>query len=307
VIEGAPWVIVARGRRRGEIEERAFVLGALGLPCRIEHIGDAALLAVPEAFAARALRELSEYERERSTAPPREALPPVPPSALPSAVVYALVLVSVHLFAAGDAFGLAWWDRGLGDAGLIRDGEWWRALTSLTLHTDLQHLAGNLLFGATFGVLFAQLVGSGVAWSSALAAGFLGNLANAWFQGEGHRSVGASTAVFGVLGCLVAFEWRRRAFYRVSLVRRLSPLVMGVVLLAWLGTGGTGAGGTGADPGTDVGAHAFGMLWGGLLGGLIGAGLALRRTVLPWPPRVQVAAGAAALLALAGGWALALR
>ena len=295
---GALWVVVARAERRRDAEERAFVLGAVGLPNRIEPLADGgALLLVPQALAARALRELSEYDRERSSAPPREELPPVPPGALPSAVFFAAVLILAHLLASADAFGLPWWERGLGDAARIQGGEWWRAATSLTLHTDFAHLAGNLVFGAVFGVLFAQLVGSGVAWSSAFAAGFLGNLANAWIQGAGHRSVGASTAVFGVLGCLVAFEWRRRALYRVSRVRRLSPPVMGVLLLAWLGTG---------DAQTDVGAHAFGMLSGSIIGGLIGAGLALRRTVRPWPPRVQAAAGAAALLLLAGAWALAL-
>jgi rhomboid protease GluP len=300
VEEGSSWVVVARARQRAPVDERAFVLGAVGLPCRIEHEGGGVVLLVPEAFAPRALRELSEYDRERATLPQKEELPPVPPGALPSALFYATVLIAAYLLAAGDAFALPWWERGVSDAALVKDGEWWRAATALTLHLDIPHLAGNLVFGATFGVLFAQLVGSGVAWSAAFAAGFLGNLANAWIQGEGHRSVGASTAVFGVLGCLVAFEWRRRAFYHVKLMRRLTPPIMGLVLLAQLGLGAEGR------PDTDIGAHVLGMLSGAILGALIGVGLSLRKTILPSPPAVQVAVGLATLAALAGAWALAL-
>jgi rhomboid protease GluP len=300
VEQGSAWVVVARAHQRAPVDERAFVLGAVGLPCRIDHEGGGVVLLVPEAFAARARRELAEYDRERAVLPQREELPPVPPGALLSAAFYATVLLAVYMLEAGDAFGLPWWERGVSDAALVKEGQWWRAATALTLHTDFPHLAGNLVFGATFGVLFAQLVGSGIAWSAAFTAGFLGNLANAWIQGDGHRSVGASTAVFGVLGCLVAFEWRRRALYRVKLVRRLSPPVMGLVLLAWLGVGGEG------PVETDVGAHALGMLSGAILGGLIGVGLSLRKTIMPSPPAVQVAAGLAALGALAGAWALAL-
>lgn len=255
------------------------------------------LLRVPADLAEAARAELHDYESEDVVRAPREELPPIPPGALPSAVFYALVIVGGFLLQRGEAFGLPWWEAGTNDAGQVLDGQWWRAATALTLHTDLAHLAGNLIFGATFGVLFAQMVGSGVAWSAAFGAGFLGNLVNAWFQGEGHRSVGASTAVFGVLGCLVAYEWRRRSLYGGSLYRRIAPPVFGLVLLFWLGVGGER---------TDVGAHVWGMLLGCLLGGLIGAALSLRRTVAPWPPVVQAAAGAATLAALAGAWVLAL-
>ena len=40
----------------------------------------------------------------------------------------------------------------------------WRAVTALTLHSDLAHLAGNAFFGGVFGVLLAQILGGGLAW-----------------------------------------------------------------------------------------------------------------------------------------------
>ena len=128
--DGSSWVVVARSHLRAPVDERAFVLGAVGLPCRIDHEGGGVVLLVPEAFAPRALRELSEYDRERASTHEREQLPPVPPGALSSAAIYAAVLILAYFLEAGDAFQLPWWDRGVADAALIQDGEWWRAATA---------------------------------------------------------------------------------------------------------------------------------------------------------------------------------
>jgi membrane associated rhomboid family serine protease len=267
------------------------------MPHQIEIVRGAFVLAVPVAHARRAADELREYARENRARRPDAPLPPIPAGAWPSALAFAVLLIAAHVLERQGAFGLDWWSNGISDSGRILSGEWWRAATALTLHTDLPHLASNVVFGMAFGVLFAQLVGSGVAWSAAFTAGFLGNLVNAWLHGVGHRSVGASTMVFGALGCLIAYEWRRRTRLAMRLSRRLAPPLLGLVMLGLYGVG---------DARTDVGAHVWGMLSGGVLGGLIGASLAMRRGSLPWPTSVQVLAALGTLLALAGAWTLAL-
>ncbi len=95
-------------------------------------------------------------------------------------------------------------------AGLIREGEWWRAVTALGLHADAVHLAGNMVFGIVFGFLAGELLGWGLAWFGMLLAGALGNALNAFVQAPGHTSIGASTAVFATLGILAAYTWKRR-------------------------------------------------------------------------------------------------
>ena len=42
------------------------------------------------------------------------------------------------------------------------DGEWWRAVTALTLHGGLSHIAGNLVFGVMFAVLASHSLGVGL-------------------------------------------------------------------------------------------------------------------------------------------------
>jgi membrane associated rhomboid family serine protease len=108
------------------------------------------------------------------------------------------------------AFSLDWWRAGMSHAGLIQEGEWWRAVTALSLHADTVHLAGNLGFGLVFGFLAGQLLGWGRAWFGMVFAGALGNALNAFVQAPSHASVGASTAVFATLGILAAYSWTRR-------------------------------------------------------------------------------------------------
>jgi rhomboid protease GluP len=122
------------------------------------------------------------------------------------------------------------------EAGRVTSGEWWRTVTALTLHVDLAHLGANLVFGALFGLLAGQALGGGVAWLLIVMAGALGNFANAWLQLPEHISIGASTAVFSALGLIVVHAVRPDAASREP-VRRWSPVVGGVLLLAFLGVG----------------------------------------------------------------------
>jgi rhomboid protease GluP len=125
--------------------------------------------------------------------------------------------------------------------------------------------------------------------------------------------VGASTAVFGVLGVQVAHDWARRKQLHYGRWRRWAPLVIGVALLAWLGGGAERV-----DPAdlakrlidldvpiqkVDVGAHVLGFAAGVGLGSLLG-----RRERAPAPgPRAQAMIGVAAIAAMAIAWLIALR
>jgi membrane associated rhomboid family serine protease len=148
-----------------------------------------------------------------------------------------------------------WILHGNAQAARILDHEWWRLLTSLTLHANISHLLSNLTIGGIFIILLCREIGSGLAWSLLLASGMLGNLANAHFNLPTHSSVGASTLVFGGVGILAAISMLRHRNY---LNRRWPmPIAAAASLLAILGTEGEN---------TDLGAHFFGFVFGILLG-----------------------------------------
>ena len=103
-----------------------------------------------------------------------------------------------------------------------------RAVTALSLHADTVHLTGNLVFGLVFGFLAGELLALEARVVRMAARG------SAFVQAPGHKSIGASTAVFATLDILAAYTWKRRR----SQINRWVPLGGGVAFLAFLEMGG---------------------------------------------------------------------
>jgi len=285
--------VVFRSGSRHRCHELWVVLDAAGIPARVVDRGRSCLLVVREDDRVRAALELDDYRSEGLQIQPEPELTVLPGGWL-GILLYAAALVAVSGLADRGVSGLDWFDVGRGQAGLMRQGEWWRALTALTLHVDARHLMGNLFFGSVLGFLAAQRLGGGAAWLAIVVGGALGNVANAVLRDPGHSGVGASTAVFACLGLLVALGLHYKRGRSGSVIQRLSPLFAGIMLLAWTGIGGER---------TDVLAHVTGLVSGLLVGagcGWIPLAVLERR----W---VQIVASGLALLLPALAWSLALR
>ena len=247
------WRPCDTGLTKQQAKSWALVLDSRSIPCAIESDGADWHLLVPEQQLESARRELDLFEEANRNWPP--ALPVARhliENTLPTISVLILLAILHNL----NLLGISIPDRGLIDltelgaahAEKIRDGHWWLCVTALTLHADLTHLLSNLLIGGIFIILLCRELGSGLAWSLLLGSGTLGNLFNALVQAPTHRSVGASTAVFGAVGILAAISMMR---YRDHLQRCwLVPVAAGAALLALLGTEGKN---------TDLGAHLFGF------------------------------------------------
>ena len=284
----------------------------MGIPHGAMQAEGAHLLLVRTEDAPRAIEQIERYERENRNWPPHEEVPAAISDGAVGVVLYAAAMLLVY---AADHGGAKWdlWETGAGKAIAIRRGEWWRTITALTLHTDLSHVVGNIVFGGAFGWILARSIGAGFAWTGFLVAGALGNLVNALLQPPDHVSIGASTGVFGALGIQVAFEWIRRRETGATRWRTWLPIAMGLALFLWLGTGGGSFSVTDTARETerklaeitsrvDVMAHVTGAG----AGLLIGAALAMLRHKVSYRGRVQIVAGAVTLLAVAGAWWIAL-
>ena len=180
-------VEVSRSRTRAAAEQQALVLAAVGISSRLVMADDAATLYVSALEAARARRELSHYAREN--APTRRPLLPAVAALyrIEGALAYAAVLLFFFAAARRHALSIDWVAAGAAQAGLIQDGAWWRTITALCLHVELDHLMSNLAFGAVAGVLVAQFLGTGLGWLAILLAGALGNGLNAALHGAGQQ------------------------------------------------------------------------------------------------------------------------
>ena len=273
--------------------EYALVLRSVGIGCEVSPLDGGFALVVAADDAARAREQIELYRRENPARPRRFASPSElarkVSEGLNCAFIYGAVLLLVDVLQRRGAFGLDWWQAGLARADLIRQGEWWRTVTALSLHGDGHHLIGNLIFGTVFGFLAGLRLGWGTAWLGMILAGALGNAVNALVRAPGHSSVGASTAVFAALGMLAVTAWI--GWERP--INRWAPLGGGVALLAFVGMGGER---------TDIVAHVAGFATGGLLGALL-AGFETRLERLL---RHQLALGAAGVGLLAIAWWAAL-
>jgi membrane associated rhomboid family serine protease len=309
----ATWIEVSRAEDRKTIDDHALVLEARGIASGTAFAFGKHILLARVAEAERARAELEKYVRENRDQTPGGDTPQPIRWSVAAALVYVLALFALDVASRRGASGFDWWRSGVADAAAIRGGAWWRAVTALCLHADGLHLAGNLVFGAAFGVMLAQSVGFGVAWLAFVVTGGMGNWLNAWLQSPSHAAIGASTAVFGMLGVQVAHDWVRRRQLHYNVFRRWAPIAVGAALLAWLGGDGRQIDPNAfprtlgeldvARPAIDVGAHVLGFGVGLALGGLIGW---YKPRLTPGArPQAALAGAAAGLVALA--WFLALR
>lgn len=282
-----PPIVVYRSYWRPACAERSFMLQAVGIGSLVVQDGRGWALVVAEADTPAAAVQLRRYDLEN---PPKQRLPePEPPHrhAWAGVAGYVLVLLAVGYLAGLHAFGIDWIATGGLVGAAVQSGEPWRIVTALTLHFDVAHLVANLGFGMVFGFFAAQALGPGVAGATVLAASIAANAFGAIVQPAGSLSAGASTAVFATLGLLAGYEWRRRAAAPERRAWRWAPLVAGVFLLAFTGSGGEN---------TDVVAHLAGFAAGAA------AGVMQARWRVPRGPRAQWIAGISAVAVVAAAW-----
>ena len=139
---------------------------------------------------------------------------------------------------------------------LVWAGQWWRLASATFLHGNVLHFLLNGWALYQLGGLFEAWMGSSrMAWTYA-ASGLAGSLASLFFM-RGGLSVGASGAIFGVLGALVGVLVRRRDRLRPQAKQLLAQLLMWAGINVFLGL---------SSPGIDNAAHLGGAAAGFALG-----------------------------------------
>jgi rhomboid protease GluP len=149
---------------------------------------------------------------------------------------------------------------------VLAQGQYWRLLTSVFLHAGLSHLGSNLLVQILMGNAVERNLGHIRYLALYLLSGIGGNVISVRYdraQGVNIYSVGASGAVFGVMGTLFVLIIRGRKKLRSgsSLLTRAAFAVFYAVYSGF------------RNPYTDNAAHLGGLAFGVVLGVLLTAGL----------------------------------
>ena len=139
-------------------------------------------------------------------------------------------------------------DGALVGALIYTDGEWYRMVTAMFLHASLLHLAFNMVALYWLGTVVEQALGT---WRFLLiyfVSGLAGSAGALVFSNPGAVTVGASGAIYGIMGALLVLEYRATGSFA-------GPVLGFIVLNLAL---------TFAIPNISVGGHL-----GGLAGGIL--------------------------------------
>ena len=189
-------------------------------------------------------------------------------------VTYTLIGVNLLIFGIQFAVGInaVAGDWGMWPVGIAVNGEWWRLVTAAFLHGSFLHIAFNMYVLFALGPGLERILGHGRYVLLYLLAALGGGVASYAFSDVRTVSVGASGAIFGLMGALIVAG--RRLRYDVTQVL----VLLGInVVIGFL------------SPGVDWRAH---------LGGLVtGAAVAAIMVFAPRRHRVLVqAAGVVGVL-----------
>lgn len=136
---------------------------------------------------------------------------------------------------------------------LIRAGQLWRLFTPMLLHGSLLHIGFNMYALFQLGPSLETYWGHARFALLYVLAGFAGNVLSLLMSPN--PSLGASTAVFGLLAAQAVFLYRSREIFGEAAGRALGNVVVIALVNFFIGL----------SPGIDNWGHLGGFLGGGLL------------------------------------------
>jgi membrane associated rhomboid family serine protease len=123
-------------------------------------------------------------------------------------------------------------DLGAANPLAIADGQFWRLFTAMFLHAGLIHIAFNMYGLYLFGYLIENAFSAARFLAVYLVGGLLASVTSFAFGAHPFAvSVGASGAVFALLGAWVAYNYRRRGSSLASANLQWALMLIGINLL----------------------------------------------------------------------------
>lgn len=189
----------------------------------------------------------------------------------------ALIAINVAIYLVGAAQGGGLTDPGASMARngslyermvlfgpFIAHGDWWRLVTSMFLHENILHIGFNMLALYLIGTPVEQYLGR-ARYIGLYFVGGLAGSAGALLQAPTTPILGASGAIFGILGAMLILEWQ--------ITGRLAGNAMTWIVINLA-----------------ISFAIPNISWGGHLGGLVG-GIAVTLAYAGWRERGRAAYG----------------
>jgi len=184
------------------------------------------------------------------------------------------VFISVKVPAGKDLFGLLPAPSsvslnllGWADIRLVLSGNWWVLITAIFLHGGILHILFNMLWVRDLAPQAEVLFGSHNMLTLYVLSGVVGNLVALFtpiilnllfnFRMPSYPVVGASGAVFGLMGAIIAFGRKRGGFFGRQMARQIGMWAVILIVMGFL------------FPGISNAAHIGGFIAGYLIAHLM--------------------------------------
>jgi rhomboid protease GluP len=167
---------------------------------------------------------------------------------------------------------------------LVAEGQAWRLVSSVFLHSGFVHLGLNMLSLYFLGSFVEVTFGRGRFLALYALSGLSGGIAYLYFGGFDSPAVGASGAIFGLLGGVLGYALRRGSFSWQNPVIRQLLILLAINL--WIGL---------SIPNVSNTAHMGGLAGGFVFGYLVAPSVYSRKTLRALSP-VLIVLGIEALL-----------
>lgn len=169
-------------------------------------------------------------------------------------VVYVLQLLSVAVFGYA-VYQIDWLEiYGARFNQAIRMGELWRFITPVFLHGSVPHIFFNMYALLSIGSLLERHFGHARFALLYFLGAFSGNVFSFLLTGENGYSVGASTAVFGLIAAEVIFFYQNSKLFGSQARQAISNAVFIIAVNLFIGL----------TPGIDNWGHVGGLLGGAM-------------------------------------------
>lgn len=161
--------------------------------------------------------------------------------------------IIIHLVSLVPFLGNLIFIYGAGANYLISDGQWWRFITPMFLHAGLVHLLFNMFSLFLFGPELEKLTGKVRFLTLYFTAGLFGTVATFVLQDANYVHVGASGAIYGILGAFGGL-----VYYARNKLPQLSQIIVPIIIISIVMTFLT--------PNINITAHLTGLAVGFFIG-----------------------------------------
>ncbi|MEH7110346.1 MULTISPECIES: rhomboid family intramembrane serine protease [Bacillaceae] len=171
-------------------------------------------------------------------------------------MIVALHLI-LYLFTILPIFPNYWFFENLSGVNLyIMEGEFWRLITPIFMHSGFSHMLFNSFSLILFGPALERMLGRTRFLIVYLLSGFIANIATLLLEPLSYTHVGSSGAIFGLFGYYIAII----IFRKHMLSKENSQIILTLCVISLIMTF--------LEPNINITAHLFGLLGGFLLGAI---------------------------------------